>query len=62
VPGGELGEDVIGDGATYQRGVEVLDSLDHPGQHPERVLRGVDALVVLGVEVLGDGTGGQQVG
>src|SRR5829696_8538280 len=62
MPGGERRQDVVGYGATYQRGVEILDSPDYLGQHPERVLRGVDALVVLGVEVLGDRAGGQQVG
>src|SRR5829696_5698731 len=61
MPGGERRQDVVGYGATYQRGVEVLDSLDYLGQYPERVLRGVDALVVLGVEVRGDRAGGQQV-
>ena len=59
---GELGEDVVGDGATYQRGVEALDGTDYRGQHPERVLRGVHALVVLGIQVLGDGAGGQEIG
>src|SRR5215212_9221829 len=61
MPGGERRQDVVGYGATYQRGIEVLDSPDYSGQHPERVLRGVDALVVLGAEVLGDRAGGQQV-
>src|SRR5215216_3181115 len=60
--GGERRQDVVGYGATYQRGVEVLDSPDYLGQYPERVLRGVDALMVLGAEVLGDRAGGQQVG
>src|SRR4029450_8474562 len=60
MPGGERRQDVVGYGATNQRGVEGLDSPDYLGQYPERVLRGVDALVVLGVEVLGDRAGCKQ--
>src|SRR5919112_154796 len=62
MPGGELSEYVVGYCATYQRRVEVLDGPDYLGQHPERLLSGVDALVVFGVEVFGDRAGGQQVG
>src|SRR5215212_2837120 len=62
VPGGELGEYVIGNGATYQRRVEVLDGPDYLRQHPERVFGRIDALVVLGTKVLRNGTGSQQVG
>src|SRR5215204_4098802 len=62
VPGGELGEYVVRYGATHQRGVEALDGTDHRGQNPERVFSRVDALVVLGIQILGDGTGCQEVG
>src|SRR5215218_4313190 len=62
VPGGELGEYVVGNGTTHQRRVEALDGTDNRGQNPERVLSRVNALVVLGIQILGDGTGCQEVG
>ncbi len=53
VPRGHLGDDVVGDRAADQRGVEVLQAPDDAGQSCQRLVVGVGQLDMLGAEMRG---------
>src|SRR5690606_6826265 len=61
VTAGQPGHEVVGHRAVDEGGVERLEHLDHLRDAVDRVRRGVDQLVVVGAEVLGDGPGGGDV-
>ena len=61
VLGRELREYVVGHCASDKSRVERLYGADHLRQHPHRVLGGVDALVVLGFQILRDSARRQKV-